>query len=73
MSTKAVTRNASRYDADFYAWTQDQAEHLRRRRHSEIDRDNVAEEIGSVGRSQRGEIRSRPALASRRPVGRLMA
>ncbi|MBB5752422.1 DUF29 family protein [Prosthecomicrobium pneumaticum] len=73
MSTKAATRNASGYDADFYAWTQDQAEHLRRRRHDEIDWENVAEEIASVGRSQRSEIRGRLALASRRPVGRLMA
>ncbi|MCX5494654.1 DUF29 domain-containing protein [Kaistia dalseonensis] len=59
MSTKAATHPAVDYEADFYAWTQDQAEKLRARRQNEIDWDNVAEEIDSVGRSQRKEIRHR--------------
>jgi len=59
MSTKATTRPSTSYDDDFYAWTQDQAEKLRVRRHNEIDWDNLAEEIESVGRSQKSEIRNR--------------
>jgi hypothetical protein len=59
MSTKTAPSPAANYDADFYAWTQDQAEKLRARRQNEIDWENVAEEIESVGRSQKKEIRSR--------------
>lgn len=47
------------YDADFYAWTQAQGDALRRRAMNEVDWDNLAEEIESVGRSDRKEIRSR--------------
>lgn len=59
MSAKAATHPAVDYERDFYAWTQDQAQKLRDRRHNEIDWENVAEEIESLGRSQRREIRSR--------------
>lgn len=47
------------YDEDFYAWTQDQAARLRARAHNGIDWENAAEEIESLGKSQRSEIRSR--------------
>jgi hypothetical protein len=50
---------AMNYDADFYAWTKAQADALRRRAANEVDWDNLAEEIESVGRSDRREIRSR--------------
>ena len=59
MSTKSATRPPAEYDHDFYAWTQDQAEKLRDRRHNEIDWENLAEEIDSVGRSQKSELRNR--------------
>jgi hypothetical protein len=49
--------NESLYERDFYAWTREQAEKLRARAHNEIDWENVAEEIDSVGRSQKKEIR----------------
>lgn len=58
MSTRAATRTDADYETDFYAWTQDQAEKLRARRHNEIDWENLAEEIDSVGRSDRRSIRS---------------
>ncbi|MDD9909875.1 MAG: DUF29 domain-containing protein [Ahrensia sp.] len=48
-----------RYEDDFFAWTQDQAAKLRARAHNEIDWENAAEELESVGTSERGEIRSR--------------
>ncbi|WP_181704583.1 DUF29 domain-containing protein [Chthonobacter rhizosphaerae] len=47
------------YEEDFFAWTQEQAAKLRGRAHNDIDWDNLAEEIDSVGRSQKREIRSR--------------
>ncbi|WP_185983871.1 DUF29 domain-containing protein [Aureimonas mangrovi] len=47
------------YERDFYAWTQDQAAKLRARAHNSVDWENAAEEIESLGRSERGEIRSR--------------
>jgi len=49
----------SLYERDFYAWTQDQAAKLRARAHNDIDWENVAEEIESLGRSDRREIRKR--------------
>ena len=47
------------YETDFYRWTQAQADALRRRAANEIDWDRLAEEIETVGRSDRKEIRSR--------------
>jgi hypothetical protein len=49
-----------RYDDDFYAWTQYQAKVLRtlRTRDNRFDRDNVAEEIETVGRNERDAVRS---------------
>ncbi|KQT47478.1 hypothetical protein ASG43_10250 [Aureimonas sp. Leaf454] len=56
-------KTTSLYERDFYAWTQDQAEKLRVRatfdNRGDIDWDHAAEEIESLGRSQRSEIRSR--------------
>jgi hypothetical protein len=48
-----------KYDNDLYQWTIEQADALRRRAVNELDYDNLAEEIESVGRSERREIRSR--------------
>jgi hypothetical protein len=52
----------SLYERDFYAWLNDQAAKLRARSHNDIDWDNLSEEIESVGRSQKKEIRSRLEL-----------
>lgn len=52
----------SLYERDFYAWLNDQAAKLRARSHDDIDWDNLSEEIESVGRSQKKEIRSRLEL-----------
>lgn len=49
------------YERDFYAWLQEQAGKLRERSHNELDWDNLAEEIESVGRSERKEIETRLA------------
>lgn len=46
------------YDTDGYTWAIQQAEALRRRSANEIDWDNVAEEIESVGKSQASALES---------------
>src|SRR5580658_5844090 len=40
------------YEADFYSWLMEQARHLREGRIHALDRDNLAEEIESLGREQ---------------------
>jgi hypothetical protein len=49
-----------RYDDDFYAWTQYQAEVLRtmRRADNRLDRERLAEEIEDLGKSERNAVRS---------------
>jgi hypothetical protein len=47
------------YDKDFYSWTQEQAELLRNGRFSELDIDNLIEEVESMGRSEKRELESR--------------
>jgi hypothetical protein len=49
-----------RYEDDFYAWTQYQAEVLRSLHVSDnrFDRDHVAEEIEDLGKSERDAVRS---------------
>ena len=46
------------YALDFFAWTQDQADALRRRSVNEIDWENLLEEVESMGRQERNELRS---------------
>jgi Domain of unknown function DUF29 len=40
------------YERDFYSWSLEQARLLREGRHDALDRDNLAEEIESLGREQ---------------------
>ena len=54
-----MPRNAVAYDDDFFAWTQEQARLLRAGDLADVDAENLAEEIESVGRSDRREIRNR--------------
>ena len=51
------TRTAS-YEDDVYGWSQRQAALLRAGRYDDVDMENVAEEIESVGRSQVSSLRS---------------
>jgi len=50
---------ADLYEADFFLWSRRQADLLRRRRWSDLDLANLAEEVESVGRSEKQEIRNR--------------
>ena len=50
------------YDRDFYAWTLKNAELIRQGRLSEIDAEHVAEELETMGRSERRELINRLAV-----------
>jgi hypothetical protein len=50
---------AETYDLDFYAWAMRNAELIREGRLSEIDVENVAEELESMGKSQRRALSNR--------------
>ncbi len=50
------------YDADFYGWANEQAALLREGRLAEADIANIAEEIESMGRSEKRELVSRLAV-----------
>ena len=47
------------YDSDFHLWSQTQAAAIRKGKFAEIDLENVAEEIESLGLSDKRAIRSR--------------
>jgi hypothetical protein len=47
------------YDQDFYAWTQKQVELLHAGRLQELDIENLIEELDSLGKQQRQELRNR--------------
>jgi hypothetical protein len=57
--TRTLSRPAAGYEADFYAWSKDQAARLRELRPNSIDWENVAEEIETLGRSEKREIENR--------------
>jgi hypothetical protein len=48
----------ARYDRDFYTWSLEQARLVREGRWNAVDRDNVAEEIESLGREQFNKLES---------------
>jgi hypothetical protein len=47
------------YDEDFYLWTQEMAGQLRAGRFDRVDVENVAEEIESLGRSDKRQLYNR--------------
>ena len=47
------------YETDFYAWIQEQANLLRNHQWRQLDLSNLIEEIESLGRQQRAELRNR--------------
>jgi Domain of unknown function DUF29 len=56
---KMPEADVSLYDSDFFEWTQNAAEDLRRRRVTEADIEHIAEEIEDLGKRDRRETRSR--------------
>ena len=49
----------SLYEADFHAWTQQQARLVEHGQWAEVDRQHLVEEIESMGRAERRELGSR--------------
>ncbi|TXL04143.1 DUF29 domain-containing protein [Methylococcaceae bacterium CS1] len=47
------------YNTDFYGWTQEQAALLKAGRLSDLDIDNLLEEVETMGRSEKRELDSR--------------
>jgi hypothetical protein len=54
-----LARNTAPYDEDFYAWSNEQARLLRTGDFAGLDVENIAEELESLGRSDKREIDSR--------------
>jgi hypothetical protein len=46
------------YDQDFYAWTQHQTALLRAQKYHDLDYENLAEEVESLGKSQQNALES---------------
>jgi hypothetical protein len=60
--SKPKTPTQSLYETDFYAWTQQQADLLRQQEWSQLDLGNLVEEIESLGKQQRQELRNRLSI-----------
>lgn len=58
-------RQRASYDQDFARWSLEQAALIRQGRFDEVDVENVAEEIESLARSDRKEIRKRQEVLLR--------
>ncbi len=59
MTDTAIKNRPSHYEQDFYGWTREQASALAERRVIDLDWENLAEEIDTLGRSNKREIRNR--------------
>lgn len=51
--------SAHRYETDFYAWTQEQVSLLKAHQWEQLDTPNLIEELESLGRKERQELRNR--------------
>lgn len=52
----------SLYEADFYAWTQQQIELLKEQAWHSLDVQNLIEELADLGRHERQELRNRECV-----------
>jgi hypothetical protein len=55
----AINKTSDLYELDFYGWTQQQAKFLQEGKWDCLDIPNLIEEIESLGKQQRQELRSR--------------
>jgi Domain of unknown function DUF29 len=58
MTIELQTVKASLYEADFTAWIDATAAHLRARNFAEVDWENLLEEIDAMGRRERKSLKS---------------
>ena len=61
-TAEQINLDSHLYEADFYAWTQAQVFLLRHQRWSQLDLLNLIEEIESLGKQQRQELRNRLSI-----------
>ena len=59
MAVQVKARSGDLYEQDLYAWSEAQADLLRRRRFADLDLEHLVEEIEDVGGSLYREVRSR--------------
>ncbi|BAZ31986.1 hypothetical protein NIES4074_44600 [Cylindrospermum sp. NIES-4074] len=59
MTNQSFVNTKNLYNQDFYLWTQTIAQQLKENKFNEIDIPNLIEEIESMGRSEKRELRSR--------------
>ncbi len=59
MQDRPETKSTSLYDTDFFEWCHEQARLVRAGRLDELDLENIAEELETMGRSDKHQIRSR--------------
>lgn len=57
--SKMISKTDTLYDRDFVAWCEDTAAKLRKREFDNLDVDNLIEEIESLGKSDRRELKNR--------------
>lgn len=57
--SSALPRGAAAYAEDYFAWTQDQVAALKAGQFDRLDLENLAEEVGDLGRLVKREIASR--------------
>lgn len=57
-----MTNATTEYERDFHAWALENAALLRQRQFMEVDVENIAEELDSMGRSERHELVNRLAV-----------
>lgn len=58
MNQTSIATTKSLYDRDFYLWIKTTAQHLKEGQFNEIDIPNLIEEIESMGRSEKRELKS---------------
>lgn len=59
LQLSSISESSKLYDRDFYLWTQTTAKLLKEKQLDMVDFDNLIEEIESMGKSERKELKSR--------------
>jgi hypothetical protein len=58
VNMQTIEKSEQIYDSDFFKWTKDQANYLKKQEFSSLDIENLIEEIESLGRSERRTLES---------------
>ncbi|MEY2914242.1 MAG: hypothetical protein RLZZ184_3551 [Cyanobacteriota bacterium] len=59
MINQSFVNSQTLYEQDFYLWTKAIVQHLKENRFNDIDIPNLIEEIESMGKSEKRELKSR--------------